>query len=72
MTLVLVAHWSVVYITFLTMYPPETVRQVIFAVDRLVTGSDVTEVAGFLEAVRGKKRLQGKEAMVAVYLRRDS
>lgn len=61
-----------VLLLFRTMYPPETVRQVVFAVDRLVTGSDVIEVAGFLEAVGGKKGLQGKEAMVAVHLRWDS
>lgn len=56
----------------LTMYPPEAVRQVIFAVDCLVTGSDVTEVAGFLKTVWWGKGFQGKEAVVTVYLRRHS
>lgn len=51
------------------MYPPEAVRQVIFAVHCLVTGSDVTEVAGFLKTVGWGKGFQGKEAVVAVYLR---
>lgn len=50
------------------MYPPEAVRQVIFAVDCLVTGSDVTEIAGFLKTVGGRKGFQGKEAVVTVNL----
>lgn len=47
------------------MYPPEAVRQVIFTVDCLVTGSDVTEIAGFLKTA-GWWGFQGKEAVVTV------
>lgn len=54
---------------FLTMYPPQAVRQIILAVDRFVAGGDVAEVAGLLHAVWWGKRLQGKQAMIAVHLR---
>lgn len=47
------------------MYPPEAVRQVIFTIDCLVTGSDVTEIAGFLKTV-GRRWFQGEEAVVTV------
>lgn len=51
----------------LTVYPPEAVGQVIFAVHSFVTGSDVTEVACFVEPIEWRQRLQGKEAMIAVH-----
>lgn len=53
------------------MYPSQTVGKVIFAVDSLVTGSDVTEVAGLLQAVGRGEGFQGEEAVVAVHLRGD-
>ena len=56
---------------FLTLYPPQTVGQVVLGVDGLVTGSDVTEVAGLLQAVGRGKGLKGEEAVVAVQLRGD-
>lgn len=56
--------------TFITLYPPQAVWQVILAVDRLVAGGDVAEVAGFLHAVRRGERLEGKQAVVAVHFRR--
>lgn len=52
-----------------TMYPAQAVRQVILAVDGLVAGSDVAEVAGLLHAVWRGQRLEGEEAVVAVHLR---
>lgn len=55
---------------FLTVYPPQAVRQIILAVDRLITGGDVTEVAGLLHAVWWREGLEGKQAVVAVNLRR--
>lgn len=51
------------------MYPPQAVRQIILAVDRLITGGDVTEVAGLLHAVWRGEGLEGKQAVVAVNLR---
>ena len=51
------------------MYPPQAVRQIILAVDRLVAGGDVAEVAGLLHAVWWGKRLEGEQAVVAVHLR---
>lgn len=56
---------------FLTMYPPQTVRQVIFAVDRLIAGGDVTEIAGLLHTIRWREGLKGKQAVVTVHLRRN-
>lgn len=56
-------------VTFLTMYPPQTVRQVILAVDCFVAGSDVAEIAGLLHAVWRGKGLEGEQTVVAVYLR---
>lgn len=52
------------------MYPPQAVRQIILAVDRLITGGDVTEVAGLLHAVWRGEGFEGKQAVVAVNLRR--
>lgn len=52
------------------MYPPQAVRQVILAVDGLVAGGDVAEVAGLLHAVGWREGLEGEEAVVAVHLRR--
>lgn len=49
------------------MYPPQAVRQVILAVDRLVARGDVAEVAGLLHAVWWGKGLKRKQAMVAVH-----
>lgn len=54
---------------FLTVYPPQAVRQVILAVDRLVAGGDVAEIAGLLHAVWWREGLEGEEAVVAVHLR---
>lgn len=54
---------------FLTLYPPQTVRQVVLAVHRLVAGGDVAEVAGLLHAVGWREGLKGKQAVVAVHLR---
>lgn len=54
----------------LTMYPPQAVGQVILAVDRLVAGGDVAEVAGLLHVVGWRKRFKWEQAMVAVHLRR--
>ena len=50
------------------MYPPQAVRQVIFAVDCLVAGGDVAEVAGLLHAVWWREGFEGEEAVVAVHL----
>lgn len=52
------------------MYPPQTVRQVILAVDGLVAGGDVAEVAGLLYAVWWGEWLKGEQAVVAIHLRR--
>lgn len=42
----------ILFITmFLTMYSPQAVRQVILAVDSLVAGGDIAEIAGLLHAV---------------------
>lgn len=51
---------------YLTMYPPQAVRQIILAVHRLVTGSDVTEVAGFLHSIGRRDGLEWEQAVVAV------
>lgn len=56
--------------TFLTVYPPQAVRQVVLAVDCLVAGGDVAEVAGLLQAVWWGEGLEGEQAVVAVHLRR--
>lgn len=52
------------------MYPPQAVGQVVLAVDSLVAGGDVAEVAGLLHAVWWWEGLEGEEAVVAVHLRR--
>lgn len=52
-----------------TLYPPEAVRQVVLAVDCLVAGGDVAEVAGLLHAVGRREGFEGKQAVVAVHLR---
>ena len=52
------------------MYPPQAVGQVILAVDCLVAGSDVAEVAGLLHAVWWREGLEGEQAVVTVHLRR--
>lgn len=57
-------------IVHLTVYPPQAVRQIVLAVDRLITGGDVTKVAGLLHAVWWREGLEGKQAVVAVDLRR--
>lgn len=54
---------------FLTMNPPQAVRQVILAVHRLVTRGDVTKVSSLLHAVWWRKGLKGKQTVVAVHLR---
>lgn len=54
---------------FLTMYSPQAVRQVILAVDSLVAGGDVAEVAGLLHAVWWEEGLKGEQAVVAINLR---
>lgn len=56
---------------FLTVYPPQAVRQVILAVDRLIARGDVTKVAGLLHTVWWREGLKGKQAVVAVHLRRN-
>lgn len=56
---------------FLTLYPPQAVRQVVLAVHRLVAGGDVAEVAGLLHAVGRREGFEGKQAVVAVNLRRN-
>lgn len=61
---------NVFLIFFPTVYPPQAVRQIVLAVDRLITGGDVTEVAGLLHAVWWREGLEGKQAVVAVNLRR--
>lgn len=61
---------AVFLVLFLTVYPPQAVRQIVLAVDRLITGGDVTEVAGLLHAVWWREGLEGKQAVVAVNLRR--
>lgn len=53
----------------LTLYSPQTIRQVVLAVHRLVAGGDVAEVAGLLHAVGWREGLEGKEAVVAVHFR---
>lgn len=52
------------------MYPPQAVGQIILAVDCLVAGGDIAEVAGLLHAVWWREGLEGKQAVVAVHLRR--
>lgn len=52
------------------MYPPQAVRQVILAVDSLVAGGDVAEVAGLLHAVWWGEGLEGEQAVVTIHLRR--
>jgi len=54
----------------ITVYPPQAVRQVILAVDSLVAGGDVAEVAGLLHAVWWGHGLKREQAVVAVHLRR--
>lgn len=51
-----------------TVYPPQAVRQVILAVDSLVAGGDVAEVAGLLHTVRWWEWFKGEQAVVAVHL----
>lgn len=51
-----------------TVYPPQAVRQVILAVDSLVAGGDVAEVAGLLHAVGWRKRFKREQAVVTVHL----
>lgn len=69
MTQVLIGDLSQI-IVHLTVYPPQAVRQIVLAVDRLITGGDVTKVAGLLHAVWWREGLEGKQAVVAVDLRR--
>lgn len=52
-----------------TVYPPQAVRQVILAVDRLIARGDITEVAGLLHTIWWKEGLKGKQAVVAIHLR---
>lgn len=56
--------------SILTLYPPQAVRQVVLAVHCLVAGGDVAEVAGLLHAVGWREGFEGKQAVVAVHLRR--
>lgn len=53
------------------MYPPQAVRQVILAVDRLIARGNVTKVAGLLHTIWWREGLKGKQAVVAVHLRRE-
>lgn len=53
------------------MYPPQAIRQVILAVDRLIARGNVTKVAGLLHAIWWREGLKGKQAVVAVHLRWD-
>lgn len=55
--------------SFITVYPPQAVRKVILAVDSLVAGGHVAEVAGLLHAVWWRQGLKREEAVVAVHLR---
>lgn len=51
------------------MYSPQAVRQVILAVDGLVAGGDVAEIAGLLHAVWWEEGLEGEQAVVAIHIR---